>query len=63
MLCALRVGALPNSVFARVPVFARARRVVQPRGGETIATIQKAMIIYEEGRTARRPRDLTDERG
>jgi hypothetical protein len=30
---------------------------------ETIATIQKAMIIHEEGRTARRPRVLTDERG
>jgi hypothetical protein len=30
---------------------------------ETIATIQKAMIIHEEGRTVRRPRVLTDERG
>jgi hypothetical protein len=30
---------------------------------ETIATIQNATMIYEEGRTARPPRVLTDERG
>ena len=30
---------------------------------ETIATMQKATMIHEEGRTARPPRVLTDERG
>jgi hypothetical protein len=30
---------------------------------ETIATIQKGTMIHEEGRTARRPQVLTDERG
>ena len=30
---------------------------------ETIATIRKGTMTHEEGRTARRPRILTDERG
>ena len=35
----------------------------QAAGLETIATIQKATMIHGEGRTARPPRVLTDERG
>jgi hypothetical protein len=60
-----------NAVIRSVLIFVASKNTVrrhhQPdcRGndGQTIATIQKATTINEEGGTARPPRALTEERG